>query len=57
MVKPPFVDREDLRFLLNNCTGLLATDGCAMSVVGVVKKPSFGNNPELAEVDFLIPSQ
>lgn len=53
-LKPPWLDKEDLRFILKNCAGFGMMSRCKMVVGGTVQ-PSFGDGPSLTSVDFIIP--
>jgi len=53
ILKQPWTDREDLRFVLQNCDDLLPVKKCAMIVVGTVEDTGMG--PGLIDVDFDIP--
>jgi len=51
-------DREDLRYLFRNCTGLFTDKSkCTMGVVGTVTKSNIGDQLQLTDVDFEIPGQ
>lgn len=52
-LSPPWAEKEDLRFLLNHCTGLDRKPECSVSVGGYVDD-RFGSMPRLTGVDFYI---
>jgi len=56
MLYPPWLDREDLRYLFTNCLSFLTNQICTMQVSGVVEQSPIGG-PGLTDVDFLTPSQ
>lgn len=56
-LKGPWKDREDLRYLLTRCAGLLTDRACDLKVTGLVRKDEFADKPELTEVDFETPSK
>jgi hypothetical protein len=45
-LRPPWPDREGLRFVLHECTGLVPRERCAMAVSGTVGNGTMGS-PEL----------
>lgn len=51
----PWTDREDLRYLLRNCTNIITGDDCNMVVAGTVRGGSIGDGPELVGSDFDVP--
>jgi hypothetical protein len=48
-LKPPWTDREDLRYLFQHCTSLVTGNQCVMDVTGVVDE---GTSPQLNHVKF-----
>lgn len=50
----PWADKDDLRFLLNNCTGMLPSQKCTTEMAGTVQKSRYGNGPELIGTDFAV---
>ncbi len=54
ILSPPWTEREDLRFLFENCTGLRNSDKCNMAIAGIVETSILGG-PGLKNVDFAIP--
>ncbi len=53
-LSPPWAEREDIRFLLNNCNTLDKKPECSVSVGGIVDD-RFGDMPRLTSVDFGLP--
>jgi acyl CoA:acetate/3-ketoacid CoA transferase len=47
----PWTDREDLRYLLKNCTATMTESACDMTVTGSVEQGSMGG-PQLTDVKF-----
>ncbi len=55
VLKPPWFEREDLRYLPHNCASVGSKEGCQMAVAGLVSKKKFGDGVELTNVNFAIP--
>lgn len=55
-LREPWQDREDVRYLLNNCTSILTGRECEMMISGTVRASGMGG-PELVDVDFLVPTK
>lgn len=55
IARPPWRDKEDLRFLLRACAGPHISGACRIPVVGAVSRSSRGDEPELIDVDFALP--
>ncbi|AZO42947.1 hypothetical protein EJ076_18510 [Mesorhizobium sp. M7D.F.Ca.US.005.01.1.1] len=51
-LKPPWLDRDDLRPLFEHCTSVLTDDRCDVAAEGTVGKVAVGNGPQLEGVDF-----
>lgn len=51
-LKPPWLDRDDLRPLFEHCTSLMTDDRCDVAAEGTVGKMAVGNGPQLKGVDF-----
>jgi hypothetical protein len=54
-LRPPWVQREDMRYVLKKCAGLIGGEGCQILVGGFVEKADFGGGPQLTKVDFAVP--
>jgi hypothetical protein len=53
-IRPPFREREDLRYLLTHCTGVEINrpeTKCAMEVFGRVGKLPYSNEPAIFDPD------
>jgi hypothetical protein len=55
-LKAPWLDREDLRYLLDHCTALITGPDCELPVSGVVGRAPLGN-AALSDMKFLIRSR
>jgi len=56
-LRPPWSDREDLRYVFAHCTSMLTDSACVMPVTGTVRGEGIGGSPELTGVDFQVPTQ
>jgi hypothetical protein len=55
---PPWLDREDLRYIFRNCTSSVDSERCALTVIGTVQRDTYRvDEPRLVGVDFEVPSQ
>lgn len=54
VLRPPWKDRDDLRFLFANCTSVLTDDKCDVAASGTVE--TAGGKPALVGVDFFKPA-
>jgi hypothetical protein len=54
---PPWSKREQLRYVLNNCTGLRTSRACDMDVTGEVTSGTETAGPRLTRVRFYIPGK
>lgn len=53
-LKPPWLDRDDLRPLFEHCTSVMTDDRCDVAAEGTVGK--MGGSPQLKGVDFFKPA-